>query len=227
MTVRLSRPSAIPWAVSAVLVVSVAGIFLFAVRPAPPAEAPEARRILPPLRPANAVGNTAPRPPELPRDDVLFSCSFGDGKRPAIAASGSVVRGPENRLCLAGDPDPGGTSRVSIGDNERGLFSYQGNEVLSFDYWVDVPAGSVSFHLWNRTQKRTQDGFAPHVVTGKWTAVTFRLADLAAPDGRAKEGDAIAYLNLQGSGTPPCRFYVDNIRITRPRALKPRGFATK
>jgi len=163
----------------------------------------------------------------LPREEVLLSYSFEDGKRPAMATSGVVERGPGGRVCLAGDPDPGGTSRVFIGDNERGLFTYRGDEVLSFDYWVDGLAGSVNFNLWNRTQKRTHDGFVTKLVTGKWTRVTFRLADLVEPEGRPREGDWIVNLHLQGTGSPPRRFYVDNIQITRPRSLTPRIVETK
>ncbi|HVE41929.1 MAG TPA: FecR family protein [Planctomycetota bacterium] len=163
----------------------------------------------------------------LPREEVLLFYTFEDGKRPAMATSGVVERGPGGRICLAGDPDPGGTSRVFVGDNDRGLFTYRGDEVLSFDYWVDAQAGSVNFNLWNRTQKRTHDGFVTKLVTGKWTRVTFRLADLVEPEGRAREGDWIVNLHLQGTGSPPRRFYVDNIQITRPRVLKPRVFETK
>jgi ferric-dicitrate binding protein FerR (iron transport regulator) len=163
----------------------------------------------------------------LPREEILLSCTFEDGKRPAMATSGVVERGPGNRLCLAGDPDPGGTSRVFIGDNDRGLFLTRGDEVLSFDYWVDAQAGSVNFNLWNRTQKRTHDGIVTRLVTGKWARATFRLAELGDPESRAKEGDWIVNLHLQGTGTPPRRFYVDNIQISRPRDLKPRVFETK
>jgi hypothetical protein len=176
---------------------------------------------------AVAAGGVALAVRALPREEVLLSYSFEDGKRPAMATSGVVERGPGGRVCLAGDPDPGGTSRVFIGDNERGLFTYRGDEVLSFDYWVDALAGSVNFNLWNRTQKRTLDGFVTKLVTGKWTRVTFRLADLGEPEGRPREGDWIVNLHLQGTGSPPRRFYVDNIQITRPRSLTPRFFETR
>jgi ferric-dicitrate binding protein FerR (iron transport regulator) len=163
----------------------------------------------------------------LPREEVLFSFTFEDGKRPALASAGVVERGPGNRFCLAGDPDPGGTGRVFIGDNERGLFTVQGDEVLSFDYWVDPLAGSVNFNLWNRTQKRTHDGEVPKLILGKWTRASFRLADLGGPDSRPKLGDWIVNLHLQGTGTPPRRVFFDNIQITRTRVLKPRVVETK
>jgi hypothetical protein len=163
----------------------------------------------------------------LPREEILLSYTLEDGKRPPLATSGVVERGPGNRLCLAGDPDPGGTSRVFIGDNERGLFACQGDEVLSFDYWVDPLAASVNFNLWNRTQKRTHDGAVPKLVLGKWTRASIRLADLGDPDSRPKGGDWIVNLHLQGTGPPPRRFYIDNLQITRSRVLKPRVVETK
>ena len=164
----------------------------------------------------------------LPKEEVLLALAFEDGRKPGLVVAGAVERGPGNRVCLAGEGEAGsGTHRIVIADGDRGLLTFQGDEVLSFDYWVDPQAGSVNFHVWNRTQGKTQDGEVPKLVVGKWTHVSTRLADLGEPGNRLKEGDWLVNLYLQGTGSPPRRFYVDNLTITRSRALKPRPVETK
>jgi hypothetical protein len=107
------------------------------------------------------------------------------------------------------------------------LFACTGDEVVSFDYWVDAQAGSVNFHFWNSTQKLTHDFEVTKLVYSRWTRATFRL-DEAGPAGvRAKEGDLLNGLYIQGTGGGPRKFYVDNLVITRPRSLKPRPVETK
>jgi hypothetical protein len=110
---------------------------------------------------------------------------------------------------------------------DQALFACTGDEVLSFDYWVDAQAGSVNFHFWNSTQKLTHEYEVPKVVFGKWTRVTVRLDEFGPAGVRAKEGDFLNGLYLQGTGGGPRKFYVDNLVITRPRSLKPRPVETK
>jgi hypothetical protein len=177
---------------------------------------------------AIVAAGTSPAVKALPKEEVLLALAFEDGKKPALVASGVVERGPGNRLCLMGEGEPGaGTTRVVFSDAERGLLSFQGDEVLSFDYWVDPQAGSVNFHFWNSTQGRTNEGEVPKLVMGKWAHATFRLADLVGPGGRMKEGDRLGNLYLQGTGGPGRKFYVDNVVITRARVLKLRSVETK
>jgi hypothetical protein len=164
----------------------------------------------------------------LPKEETLLAFAFEDGKKPAQVASGSVERGPGNRVCLLAEGEPGaGTTRIVFSDGDRGLLTFQGDEVLSFDYWVDPQAGSVNFHFWNSTQGRTQEGEVAKLVLGKWAHAAFRLADLVEPAGRMKAGDRLSNLYLQGTGSPPRRFYVDNVVVTRSRVLKPRVVETK
>ena len=99
--------------------------------------------------------------------------------------------------------------------------------VLSFDYWVDAQTSSVNFSLWNRTQKQPLEAELPKMVVGKWTHVSLRLAELGDPAMRLKEGDWAVSLLLQATGSPPRKFYVDNVVLTRPRSLKPRAAETK
>jgi hypothetical protein len=133
-----------------------------------------------------------------------------------------VGRGPDNRLCLVGDAEPSGSCKVFIGEAATGLFTYAGDEVLSFDYWADPATSQVNFNVYDRTQRRTFDASAPKLIVGKWTRVTIRLADFGDAANRMKEGDWIINVYIQGTGVPPRKFYVDNVLIVRPRAIKPR-----
>jgi hypothetical protein len=158
----------------------------------------------------------------LPKEELIFGFTFEDAKRPALVATGTVERGPGSRICLVGDADVGGTSHIGISDAERGLFVVRGDEVLSFDYWVDSQAASVNFNFWNRNQRRDHWAEVPKLVTGKWSHASFRLAELGM-----KEGDWIGNLILQATGSPGRRFYLDNLAITRSRVLKPRAVEAK
>jgi len=154
-----------------------------------------------------------------PREEVVYALDFEDGKLPAGDFTGAVQRGPQNRLCLAGE-DSGGTCKVFIGP-PGGLFHFEGDEVLSFDYWVDGSADQVNLNVWNRTAKLTHEAVVPKHALGKWARATFRLAEMGAPGARLKEGDLVANLYVQGTGGPPSRrFYIDNIAITRPWSIQ-------
>jgi hypothetical protein len=106
----------------------------------------------------------------------------------------------------------------------KGLFTYQGDEVLSFDYWADPNAVALTFNVHDRTRGRIFDGALPKVVPGKWTHAVIRLADLGDAANRIAEDDSIISLYVQavGGSTPVKKFYVDNVQITRQRLLKPR-----
>jgi hypothetical protein len=166
----------------------------------------------------------------LPREEVLLSLDLEDGKLPSIVDTGTVEPGPlrpGSRFCLAGMADPGGTCKILIGDGANGLFTFQGDEVLSFDYWADPQAAQVNFNFWDRTQKVSHEGMAPKLVTGKWTRVVIRLADLGDPGTRLREGDWVINLYLQSAGVSPRRFYVDNLLITRTRMIRPKPLDTR
>jgi ferric-dicitrate binding protein FerR (iron transport regulator) len=157
----------------------------------------------------------------VPREEVLLSLDFEDGKLPAGVETGAVERGPANRLCLAG-VDAQGTSKVFIGP-PAGLFHYQGDEVLAFDYWVDGSAAGVNLNVWNRTQKVSHEAAVPKLALSRWTRVTFKLSDMGDPAARLKEGDLVANLYVQGTGGPPSRrFYIDNVQFSRPWSIRPR-----
>lgn len=157
----------------------------------------------------------------LPREETLLAFDFEDGRLPALVETGTVERGPGNRICLAGAADATGGCKIFIGDAGRGLFTYTGEEVVSFDYWVDPQAAQVNFNVWNRTAAKTFEGAVPKVVNGKWTHVSMRLADFGDPLNRLKEGDWVVNFYIQGTGGGPRRFYLDNLQFTRPRIVRP------
>ncbi len=160
----------------------------------------------------------------LPKEEVLLWLDFEDGKLPVGADTGTVEKGPDragSRLCLAG-LDEQGTSKIFYGDGARGICTATGDEVLSFDYWVDGDASHVNFNVWNRSQKRNHEYLIVKTVIGKWAHFSIRLADLGDAATRLKEGDWIINVYIQGTGGPPKRrFYVDNILIVRPRVPRP------
>jgi hypothetical protein len=176
---------------------------------------------------AIAAAGASPTTKRLPKEETILAYDFEDGKKPGAVVVGTVDRGPDrsgNRFCAAGEGDS--SSKVMI-STDQALFTCTGDEVLSFDYWVDAQAGSVNFHFWNSTQKLAHEYEIPKVVFGKWTRVTVRLDEFGPAGVRAKEGDFLNGLYLQGTGGGPRKFYVDNIVITRPRSLKPRPVETK
>jgi len=163
----------------------------------------------------------------LHREEVLLAIDFENGRKPGLVSTGVVERGPGGRICLAGDAEGGGTSKVMIGDGDNGLFNFQGDEVLSFDYWIDPQAAEVNLSFWDRTTKTNQVGVVPKMVVGKWARATLKLSDLGEAGSRMKEGDWIVNLYIQGTGGAPRRFFIDNVLITRSRVLKPRVFDLK
>jgi ferric-dicitrate binding protein FerR (iron transport regulator) len=159
----------------------------------------------------------------LPAEESLVALDFEDGKPGPLVMTGTVERGPASRACLAGEAS-GGVSRLFIGDGARGMFTYQGGEVLSFDYWADPNAVGLNFNFYDRTRGRNFDYQLPKIVQGKWAHATIRLADLGDAANRIGEDDWIVQLYMQAVGGtyPVKKFYVDNVQITRPRVLKPR-----
>jgi len=163
----------------------------------------------------------------LPREEILLAMDFEDGRLPGSVGTGSVEVGPArpgNRYCLAGVPEPTGVAKVFIGDGGFGLFTFNGDEVLTFDYWTDSQASQVNFNIWDRSRKIAHEGAVPKLVLGKWTHATVRLADLGDAGTRLREGDWVASLYLQSTGGAGARrLYLDNVVITRSRTLKPKA----
>ena len=93
----------------------------------------------------------------------------------------------------------------------------RGDEVLTFDYWVDTNAAQVNMHFWNSTRKMKHETVVTESAFGKWTHAVIKLADLGL-----QPGDELGNLFIQGTGGGPRIFFVDKLRLTRPYSLKPR-----
>jgi len=175
---------------------------------------------------AVAAAGTTMASRRLPKEEVLLSLDLEDGKKPAVLAKGTVERGPDRRLCLTDVVDNNGGVRLMFSEGPDGLFTFTGEEVLSFDYWVDAQVGAVSMSFWNRIRKISHEGEVLKVATGKWTKASIRLADFGDPALRFKDGDIVSSMLLQSTGGAK-RFYVDNLTITRPRTIKLRASDAK
>jgi hypothetical protein len=176
-------------------------------------------------RMAVAMPGAMPVVRALPKEETLVGLDFEDGKKSALVTMGAVEKGPDrpgNRFVLAGIPDPSGVSRLFIAEDVLGLFTFQGDEVLSFDYWADSLSAQVNFNFYSRSRQLSFQGFVPKPVFGKWAHASIRLADLGTPESRLHEEDWVVHLYMQATGAATKRFYVDNVQITRPRVLKPR-----
>lgn len=181
-------------------------------------------------RMAVATPGATPVVRALPKEETLLSLDFEDGKKSPLVTMGAVERGPDragNRFVLAGIPDPAGVSRLFIGEDVLGLFTFQGDEVISFDYWADTLSGQVNFNFYSRSRGAAFQGFVPKPVFGKWGHASIRLADLGTPESRLREEDWVVTLYMQATGAATKRFYIDNLQITRPRVLKPRPSEAK
>jgi len=175
---------------------------------------------------AVAAAGATPASRRLPKDEVLLSLDLEDGKKPLLLAKGAVERGPDRRLCLTDVMDNNGGVRLMFSEGTDGLFTFTGDEVLTFDYWVDPQVGAVSLSFWNRIRRLSHEGEVPKVVTGKWAKASIRLADFGDPAVRFKDGDNVTGMLLQSTGGAK-KFYVDNLTITRPRTIKVRSSEAK
>lgn len=172
-----------------------------------------------------AVG-LAPSARRMPKEESVFAADFEDGKAPAFIGRGTPERGPDRRLCWAGEVDAAGGCKFYL-QAEPALLTLAGDEVLSFDYWVDAQAGGIGFSAWNQTQRQAHEGEITKLVTGKWTRATIRLSELGAPPLRWKAGDVVGNVMVRAAGSSSRQFYVDNLTITRMRSLKPRPVEAK
>lgn len=165
---------------------------------------------------ANAATIVGPLP--LPKDEVVLSLDYGDGK-PEWLKTGTLERGPGGRLCIAGEAGEG-VSKLMIVGGAKGLFVARGDEEVSFDYWVDAKAHKINLNVLNRTQGRTQEMVVPGLIRGKWARATLKLADFGGPGAGPKEGEQVANLYLQAVSDTNLRVHIDNVKITRPRREK-------
>jgi len=179
---------------------------------------------------AVATSGALPTVRALPREETVFSIDFEDGKKPPQLSMGTVEKGPDrpgNRLCAAGVADPGGVSKMFIGEDILGFFTFQGDEVLSFDYWADAETHQLNFNFYARNRNLTFEGAVLKPVVGKWAHASIRLSEMGTPAKRLSPEDWVVGLYLQGTGAAAKRLYIDNLQVTRTRTLKPRPSEAK
>jgi hypothetical protein len=174
---------------------------------------------------ARTLNRNAPLPAEKSAASdlvVVFSLDLSGGKKPACISKGSVVNTPErpdNQFFLAAENRAEGVSFLYLMEANP-FFTVEGEEVFTFDYWVDPEVTNVNFNFFNRTQQVEFAGILDKPVTGKWTRASFRLQDLLNSATRFKPGDLVAGLYMQALGGTTRKFFVANIQVARPRVRK-------
>jgi len=154
---------------------------------------------------------------------VMWALKVEGAKKPASVTTGSVAKAPDRPdeyYCVFATPQPSGLSPLYIG-GEIGTF--EGEEILIFDYWVDseVQMQDWYFNFYNRTLQKNVGGVPPTKLTpGKWTRMELRLADAGTADTKFRPGDFIGGIYMHVGGGATRRFYIDNLQFVRPRAKK-------
>jgi hypothetical protein len=101
---------------------------------------------------------------------------------------------------------------------EPSLFTYSGDEVVSFDYWVGADGARVRVQSWDVEREQNFYLGVPDVVAETWGHAELRLADFKPeidPRRALEPGDRMLYLNFYGGRLGGKPFYVDNIRLRR------------
>jgi hypothetical protein len=175
---------------------------------------------------AKTLNRLAPPPKDRPGAAdgvVVFSLDLEGGKKPVSIQTGSVVKAPDRpgeHWCLFAEPQPTGISPLFVDVGGPNSYRFEGEEVFSFDYWVDSGVVQIVFNFGDRTRGLQHDGSVPQPVTGKWTHASFRLADLGDAATRLRPGDLVAGFYMQALGGTTRKFFVDNLEMTKPRVRK-------
>jgi hypothetical protein len=172
----------------------------------------------------------AARPSARMLVEPLHRYDFKDGRLPRAFAKGIVEKGPENRLCLAGEILSNATSggHVQLSEDAKdakGLFTYTDDLVLSFDYWVDSTVRTLDLHVWSRAQQVSFGTTVWNTPNERWVHVVLRLADFLHGEAdhlfRLRPGENVPNLWIQ-AGQAGGRLFLDNLELARVRPLPPR-----
>ncbi|HEX7901475.1 MAG TPA: hypothetical protein VF950_27195 [Planctomycetota bacterium] len=177
---------------------------------------PAARAQTPGVKPLNRSAPAPTEKPAEPATTVVFALDLTGGQKPPLFSQGEVVKAPDragNTFCLTALPTKNEVNLMYMGDGGTGIFTFEGEEVLTFEYWVDAGAQKINFNFWDKTQNVQHSGVFEPLVVGKWTRVSMRLADLQGAPLRA--GDRVAGLYMHAYGGS--KFYVDNLQVVLPR----------
>jgi hypothetical protein len=201
---------------------SVAYAFISAAKQAPPGDVKaheKARLETPGVKPL--IRSAPPPRPKAASDDqvVVWKLDLDGGNKPATVQQGGVEKAPDrpDRFCVASLVNPNGVNHLYLGDG-NGICTFSGDEVLSFEYWVDANVNHIVFNVYNRTLQKNHVSAVPNPVQGKWTRQSVRIADLA--EGPIRIGDLVAGIYMHASGGATRKFYVDNVQVLKPRPGK-------
>ncbi len=181
---------------------------------------PAARAQTPGVKPLNRAAPAPTEKPPEPAVEVVFSLDLTGGQKPAFFSQGNVVKAPEraeNQYCLEALPTKGEVNPMYMGNGGTGIFNFEGEDVLTFEYWVDAGGVCINFNFANKTQGGSHAGQFDNLVVGKWTRVSMRLADLKG-SSPPRPGDRMSGLYLHSYGGT--KFYIDGLQVIRPRARK-------
>ncbi len=177
---------------------------------------PAARAQTPGVKPLNRAAPAPTEKPPEPATTVVFALDLTGGQKPRLLGQGEVVKATEraeNHYCMSAQPTKHEVNPLYVGDGGTGIFTFEGEEVLTFEYWVDAGSQKITYNFWDKNQRVEHYGEFPNLVVGKWTRVSMRLADLqGAP---LRPGDRVAGLYMQTYGGS--KFYVDNLQVVLPR----------
>jgi hypothetical protein len=201
---------------------SVAFAFISSTKAGPPEikTQEKARLETPGARPLN---RSAPPPKAKPAADdqiLVWKIDTQGGTKPSSVEQGTVEKAPDrpDRFCIAGLNQRESICHLYAGE-PQGICTFSGDEVLSFEYWVDSSVMQIVFNVYDRTQQKTHASVIDKPVQGKWTRHTIRLADMVI-DTPLRVGDLVGGLYMHGYGGPTRKFFVDNVQIFRPRGKK-------
>ncbi len=157
-----------------------------------------------------------------PKFDTLLSYSFEDGKRLPELLTGTVARGPGNRLCVSGaeQTERGVTRRVVKIERKSGLFDVAEEAQLGFDCWMQGGGGTIAIYLWDQTKRDNVWTRVSKLAEKKWSRVTVRLDELRLESDRAvapATGDVISNVLVSFDVEAPGALHLDNVEVLRPR----------
>ncbi len=204
---------------------SVAYAFVSAVKQGPPGDvkALERARLETPGGTA-LIRSAPPAKPKAAADDqvVIWKIDIQGANKPPTVQQGTVDKAPDrpDRYCIVSLDERKGVSHLYLGDGS-GMCIYSGDEVLSFEYWVDASVNNINFNVYDTTQQKNHTSQIDKLVQGKWTRHTVRLADMGLQaEGPLRPGDKVVGMYIQALGGATRKFFLDNVQVLKPRSNK-------
>jgi hypothetical protein len=183
------------------------------------------------------VAGVPPRLPPVPIDpasladaEVVAAWDFEDGAAPKLVG-GRLVEGPPrrgNRYCLQGTqyhPKFRRSLGVQIDGREGGLFPYDDDLIVVFDYWLGAWLGDkpprLTVGFYDLGERKLTESLIREPRPATWTTVAVRFSDMRHHQGggTGRPGDTIGVLRFVSDHGVQDIFFIDNVRVVR---LSPR-----